>query len=72
MGRVHTLCGIPQILLEGSAEDWQNLGRRVREWGRFDLNWWLKPLQPILDQFIAALQPPITVSISSFTQTALR
>src|SRR5262249_48512488 len=53
---VTTVCGIPQILLEGSVEDWQTLGRRVQEWRRFDLDWWVKPLQPILDQFIAAAQ----------------
>ena len=51
---VHTKCGIPRILLEGSADDWQSLGRRVQEWRRFDLDWWVKPLQPILDQFTAA------------------
>jgi hypothetical protein len=53
---VRTACGIPQILLEGSAEDWQTIGRRVQEWRRFDLDWWVKPLQSILDQFIAAAQ----------------
>jgi hypothetical protein len=51
---VHTACGIPQVLLEGSADDWQTLGRRVQEWRRFDLDWWVQPLQPILGQFVAA------------------
>jgi hypothetical protein len=54
--KVYTLCGIPRIMLEGSAEDWESLGRRVQQWSRFDLEWWVKPLQPILDQFAAAVR----------------
>lgn len=51
---VETLCGIPFITLEGTKEDWQKLACRVREFGRFDLGWWVEPLQPVLEQFVAA------------------
>ncbi len=51
---LHTLCGIPSITLEGTVQDWQTIANRVREFSRFDLDWWIKPLQPILKQFVAA------------------
>jgi hypothetical protein len=51
---VHTLCGIPSITLEGTVEDWEAIARRVREFRRFDLAWWIEPLQPIVDQFVEA------------------
>jgi hypothetical protein len=51
---LETLCGIPAVTLEGTAEDWQELAERAREFARFDLGWWLTPLQPILQEFAAA------------------
>ncbi|MBI3412233.1 MAG: DUF4419 domain-containing protein [Planctomycetes bacterium] len=53
---MQTECGIPWIKLEGATEDWQALARRVRQWRRFDLTWWVRRLEPILDQFVAASQ----------------
>jgi Domain of unknown function (DUF4419) len=49
-----TLCGIPAITLEGTPEDWQAISDRLEGFSRFDLDWWLKPLRPILQQFIEA------------------
>jgi hypothetical protein len=51
---LRTLCGIPSITLEGTVQDWQAISRRVQEFSRFDLAWWIKPLKPILEQFVAA------------------
>jgi hypothetical protein len=50
---LRTLCGIPAITLEGTAEDWQALAERAGAFAEFDLEWWLTPLQPILQEFIA-------------------
>lgn len=50
---LHTLCGIPAITLEGTAEDWQALADRAEAFAKFDLEWWLTPLQPILQEFVA-------------------
>ncbi len=49
-----TLCGIPQIVLEGTPEDWAMLAERTRGIGQFGLEWWAETLGPILDQFTAA------------------
>jgi hypothetical protein len=48
-----TLCGIPAITLEGTVEDWQELADRAQGFAEFDLGWWLTPLQPILQEFVA-------------------
>lgn len=50
----HSLCGIPQILLEGATEDWAALAARTRGIGQFGLDWWTNALAPILDEFVAA------------------
>lgn len=49
-----TLCGIPQVILAGSAADWQRVAERAEELGRFGLNWWTEALLPILEEFVAA------------------
>jgi tetratricopeptide (TPR) repeat protein len=53
---MHTVCGIPSITLEGTVEDWRKIASRAREFSRFDFAWWVEPLQPILDQFVAAAE----------------
>jgi hypothetical protein len=50
----HTACGIPQIVLEGTPEDWSTLAERTRGIGKFGLEWWAEALAPILDEFVAA------------------
>jgi hypothetical protein len=47
------VCGIPQITLEGTAEDWQRIRERVEVLATFDFGWWTSRLAPILDQFIS-------------------
>src|SRR6185436_7574099 len=50
----HSRCGIPQIVLEGTPEDWAVLAERTRGLGQFGLAWWTEALAPILDEFVAA------------------
>ncbi|MEW6302365.1 MAG: DUF4419 domain-containing protein [Verrucomicrobiota bacterium] len=45
---VETLCGIPQITLEGSPEDWAQIRERAKAFGKYDLEWWVKPLDSFL------------------------
>jgi Domain of unknown function (DUF4419) len=49
---VDTLCGIPQIQLEGTIADWQQLLERITQIDRFQLEWWVDALIPILEQFV--------------------
>jgi hypothetical protein len=49
LGRV--ICGIPYVVLEGTADDWRALGERAARFREFDLDWWLDPLQEVLARF---------------------
>ena len=49
-----TLCGIPEITLEGTVDDWRKLRDRVLGLATYDLAWWITALKPVLDQFVAA------------------
>ena len=53
---VDTLCGIPQIQLEGTIADWQQLLERTTQIDRFQLEWWVDALIPILEQFVLTAQ----------------
>ena len=52
--RFCTLCGIPEITLRGTVDDWKQLRERALGLAQFDLQWWTDALKPILDQFVAA------------------
>jgi len=49
-------CGIPSIGLRGTVEDWKNVRAKAEKLKRFGLEWWLKELLPVLDQFVKAAQ----------------
>ena len=47
-----TECGFPSVTLEGSQDDWRDLRSRAAKLSAYDLDWWIKPLLPVLDQFL--------------------
>lgn len=52
-----TCCGIPNVELTGTVEDWERLRNKIDGWifqGPADLSWWTTPLKRVLDQFVAA------------------
>lgn len=53
---VGTLCGIPEITLLGTAVDWRTLRTRAQALAQYGLDWWLKELDPILEQFVKAAE----------------
>ncbi len=53
---VVTLCGIPSITLEGTTDDWRSMISCVQRFGEFDLDWWSRPLVPILEEFTRACE----------------
>ena len=63
--RLRTLCGIPQITLEGTVDDWKQLRERALGLAQFDLQWWIDPLKPILDQFVATVEGHVDKSFWS-------
>jgi hypothetical protein len=44
-------CGIPQITLTGTSEDWNKLRASVRRFAEYGLEEWIEALDPILAQF---------------------
>ena len=61
----YTECGIPEITLEGTVNDWKQLRERALGLAQFDLQWWIDPLKPILDQFVAAVEGQVDKSFWS-------
>ena len=52
--RCCTSCGIPEITLEGTPEDWGALREMAAALGAYELSWWTDSLAPVLDQFVEA------------------
>lgn len=47
-------CGIPQITLSGTEQDWNQLRQRAQYFAQFGLEDWINALDPILEQFCNA------------------
>ena len=49
--KFQTLCGIPEVKLEGTTEDWNELSNRAKVLGRtYDLGWWTNHIAPTLER----------------------
>lgn len=45
---IRTICGIPEITLEGDEEDWGKIIEKTKQLGKYDLTWWTDELISIL------------------------
>lgn len=52
--REMTLCGIPELTLLGTVEDWKKIKNKAQALSEYDLSWWTDDLIPVLDNFILA------------------
>lgn len=52
--QVSSVCGIPEITLEGSPEDWAWILQHVESFRKYDLDWWIDGLKPVLQEFVNA------------------
>lgn len=50
--RVMTMCGIPEITLQGNKEDWELLVSKAKNLSQYDLKWWIDKLIPVLQKFV--------------------
>ncbi len=51
------ICGIPEVTLEGTVDDWKMLAARIKwlhERSELDLEWWTKHLLPIAENLVKA------------------
>lgn len=53
---IYVKCGIPSITLEGTPEDWLKVRNKAIQLRKYDLDWWLIDLIPILNEFFQASQ----------------
>lgn len=49
---IRIVCGIPEITLKGTSEDWQKIYDKAQKLEKYDLKWWTNELEPILKEFI--------------------
>jgi hypothetical protein len=56
---VMTACGIPEITLTGTPEDWAAIRRRVEAFAELDLAWWVEVLDPVLAKLEATARGDI-------------
>jgi hypothetical protein len=47
-------CGIPQITLEGTPEDWQKIVTKARQLKQYELGWWMDEILPVLEEMAKA------------------
>jgi len=52
-------CGIPEVTLLGTAEDWQKIIDKTKKLEKYDLKWWTDELEPVLQEFVNASQGKI-------------
>ncbi len=50
------MCGIPQIILHGTPEDWQSIVERVEFLRQYKLDWWVDEMLPVLNKIVLASQ----------------
>jgi hypothetical protein len=51
---VYTFCGIPEITLEGSTEDWQWIAKNSSKLSKIGMTDWSNNIKPILNEFVNA------------------
>lgn len=51
---IYIVCGIPEITLQGTSEDWQKIVDRTAKLAEYKLGWWTDELKPLLEEFVKA------------------
>lgn len=54
-----TACGIPEINIEGTKEDWQKIKTNLKSFRGYKIDNWINSLEPIIQQFINASENKI-------------
>ena len=57
--KLYTMCGIPEVILKGTVDDWKQLREKALELAQFELDWWITGLSPVLDQLVATAEGQI-------------
>ncbi len=49
---IRVVCGIPEITLEGTPEDWEKILAKAQKLKKYKLEWWINELEPVLQEFV--------------------
>jgi len=52
----YAMCGIPEVTLLGTTEDWQKIYDHLSVFESYDLKWWTSELKPVLSKIIETTQ----------------
>jgi hypothetical protein len=52
--RMMLCCGLNEVRIEGTIQDWESIRNRTLALSEFQLKWWTDELVPVLDQIIEA------------------
>ena len=55
-------CGFPSIELAGTPDDWKLLRSKAQTFSEYGLDWWLKYLIPVLDEFVDASEGKVNLT----------
>lgn len=53
---IKAICGIPEITIYGTEEDWQKVICKTKELAKYDLQWWTSELLPVLEKILETVQ----------------
>jgi hypothetical protein len=53
---VSSMCGIPEITLLGTVEDWRSMRIRAQNLAEYECEEWIESLIGVLDEFVAAVE----------------
>ena len=56
-------CGIPEITLEGTPQDWEKVLNKARELKEYKLEWWTSQLEHHLKEFVKASKRFVNLKI---------
>ena len=45
-------CGIPEVTIEGTVEDWEKILNRLDYLSQYELGWWTSELKPVIQKII--------------------
>lgn len=51
---MESICGIPEITIEGSEKDWLKIIDKITKLRRYNLDWWVDKLEPLIKEFALA------------------
>ena len=51
---LQTACGIPYVILEGTPEDWLLIKEQLPKFRKYNLDFWIDNLQPVVDELYEA------------------